>query len=101
MKKVSDEVSSLRQTFDARTNSNIRDRLAKYDLDNEDNYKPSNAADTMLRQTFHTKVTSPKQKDLTNSAVSDWANKKEDYSSFREKKQFDLRSPQSEKRTRR
>lgn len=87
MKKVSDEVSSLRQTFDPRGNANLREKLAKYDLDNEDsNYKSSNAPDSMLRQTFHGKVTSPKQKDLTNSVVSDWANKNKDYSSFREKR---------------
>lgn len=90
------DISNLRQTFDVRTNSNIRDRLTKYEKNYDDNMNYSNYESTTQKYN----LTSPKnKKDLTSSAVNGYSDKKDEYSSYLDGK-GSYRSPQSEKRNR-
>lgn len=54
LKKIPDEYASLRQTFDYKNNSKLQSKLADYNFESD---KDSKCADTMLRQTFHTRKT--------------------------------------------
>ena len=83
IKKVSDDFSSLRQTFDTKANSNIRQKLAKYNLEEQNPKNQSNQGENILRQTFHTKLSSPispMHKYLNNQSDYDKAFTKEEAS---------------------
>ena len=80
MKKIPDGISNLRQTFDTRTNARLAEKFAKYDFDNEDSGKDK--YDSTLRSTFHGKISSPNNRDLTSSAAFDRG-------SYRKEERFD------------
>lgn len=85
----------MRQTFDARTNARLAEKFAKYDFGDEDTGKDK--ADNILRSTFHGKVSSPTNRDLTSSTY-DRGYKREEPSDYRQKYDKNVRSPISEKR---
>lgn len=95
VKRIPDEFSNLRQTFDARTNARLAEKFARYDFDNEDSGKEK--ADSILRNTFHTKISSPTTRDLTSSTY-DRGYKREDRTDFLQKYEVNVKSPVSEKR---
>lgn len=64
------DISNLRQTFDVRTNSNIRDRLANYDKNYDDNINYSNYESTADRYNLTSGKSPRNKKDLSTSAVS-------------------------------
>ena len=67
IKRIPQDISSLRQTFDARTNARLAEKFARYDFENEDNGKGSEKLDSILRNTFQSNVSSPPNRDLTSS----------------------------------
>lgn len=55
LRKVSDDISNLRQTFDVRAHSNYQNIFNKYSQDNEETIRSPQKTELNLRQTFSTK----------------------------------------------
>ena len=58
-KKIPQDYSNLRQTFDARTNSKLQEKLTQYKINPNDKNNPDSRPTPALRQTFHTTIPSP------------------------------------------
>lgn len=79
----------MRQTFDARTNARLAEKFARLDFGDDDFGKDK--ADNILRSTFHGKISSPSNRDLTSS-VFDKGYKKQEASDYRQKYDKPVRS---------
>lgn len=80
-KKIPQDYSNLRQTFDARTNSKLQEKLTQYKINpNDKNNTDSKHTHPALRQTFHTTIPSPttSKPSLTESTALERVYRKED-----------------------
>lgn len=55
LRKVSEDISNLRQTFDVRAHTNYQNIFSKYSQDNEETLRSPQKNELNLRQTFSTK----------------------------------------------